>query len=257
MTSARSMTRTLSSRSRLAPCTGLSSSSKMTSVAPDSATAAATSSTLPSPISVAGLGEAICWETRPTTSAPAVSTSRVSSSRCSVTCRRVLRPLARGGHEHGPFDRVANLNQCPDIGSSACGVTGWSGSAAAPARLSGARPSCVNGILRSPKGVSTVSWPLSVYGRSPAPSAARAAPARPVQVNRMGRVTRSCRPSAAEVAVVFDVAQVRILDVDAHLQPGAAQVEIVGIVDADDQVHRTAREPSPRTRRDRGAARGP
>ena len=36
---------------------------------------------------------AICWEMRPTTSAPAVSTSRVSSSRCSVTCRASLDPL--------------------------------------------------------------------------------------------------------------------------------------------------------------------
>ena len=52
-----------------------------------------TSSTLPSPISVAGLGEAMCWETRPTTSAPAVSTSRVSSSRCSATCRASGDPL--------------------------------------------------------------------------------------------------------------------------------------------------------------------
>ena len=93
MTSGRSITRTLSSRSRLAPWTGLSSSSKMTSVAPASATAAATSSTLPSPMSVAGLGDAICCEMRPTTSAPAVSTRRVSSSRCSVTWRASFDPL--------------------------------------------------------------------------------------------------------------------------------------------------------------------
>jgi hypothetical protein len=61
----------------------------------------------------------------------------------------VGRPLARRRDEDGAFDRIANLELCLFGSSSA-------------ARDSGARPSRVNGTTRSPSGVATVSWPLSV-----------------------------------------------------------------------------------------------
>ena len=126
MTSGRSMTRTLSSRSRLAPWTGLSSSSKMTSVAPASATAAATSSTFPSPISVAGLGDAdlLRHASDHLRTRGVHQPGELFEMLGDVT--GVLRPLAWRGDEHRALDGIANLYQCPDVASSIM-VTGRHG----------------------------------------------------------------------------------------------------------------------------------
>ena len=85
----RSSTRTPSQRfSRLRVCAGVSSSSKTTSFARSSAATAPISSTAPFPTNVAGSGAARSFTNRATSTPPAVSSSRSSSSRCSSATAR-------------------------------------------------------------------------------------------------------------------------------------------------------------------------
>src|SRR5688572_1490439 len=93
ISSARSITRCPVASSIFFPCDGESSSSNTISDAFLSWMARRSSSTLPFPRYVAGFGLSICCVTSPTTTPPAVSTSRSSSSKCSATVCLAFDPL--------------------------------------------------------------------------------------------------------------------------------------------------------------------
>src|SRR5919112_3516713 len=240
MTSARSMTLTLSSRSRFAPCTGESSSSKMTSEASEAATSVATSSTLPSPMRVAGLGEAMCWETRPTTSAPAVSTRRVSSSRCSVICRASLDPF------RGAATRTARS------AGSRTGIIGRIGSPSLSFRVSG---DC--------KGTGQTSQSDSAFAGKGDFLTTPRGPKLDLSFHLVGQIARSERRSHRtthagpaerqwegqrgstilahrEIVVIGDITQMLPFDVESHLELGAVESEAVRVLHIYDQIQVTS-----------------
>ena len=112
MTSGRSITRTLSSRSRLAPWTGLSSSSKMTSVAPASATARRHFLDLAFADERGRIGRRDLLRDAPHDLGAGGVHQAGELLEMLGHVPGVPRPLARGGHEYGTLDRIANLDRC-------------------------------------------------------------------------------------------------------------------------------------------------
>ena len=121
MSSARSMTRTLSSFSRLAPWTG-----RQLLVEDHQGSAEVvgqhgpSSSTLPSPISVAGLGEATCWVRRPDDRCARGIDQLGEFVEVFLELLCISASLARSGDENRALHGVANVDHVPDEGSSCC-----------------------------------------------------------------------------------------------------------------------------------------
>ena len=217
MTSGRSITRTLSSRSRLAPCTGLSSSSKMTSVAPASATARGHFLDLAFADERRGIGRGdLLGDPADDFGAGGVHQAGELFEVLGHV-PGVPRPLARGGNQNGTLDRVADFDRCSADGFSSSPLSGWWRRGCTPARLSGTRPSLVNGTLcGAQRCLDRQSAPSSCTESRR--SSARPATRCPRRPTRSGAAATAWYggPVETEVVGVAHVPHVRPFDVEAE-----------------------------------------
>ena len=143
----------------------------------------------------------------------------------------VSRPLARGGDQNGTLDRVADFDGCSADGSWSSPLSGRWRPACTPARLSGTRPSLVNGTLCAPHGVWIVSCPFISYGISPELNAACSAVPTPGPLEAERQRQRGMAALIEiEVVGVAHVPHVRPFDVEAECNLGAAQIEGVRVL---------------------------